>query len=303
MHITCESVALVKRSLLPEQTCSPALSQKRTGKRAHLRPELREKSQKNMTIYASSLQKNRNKEVMTFSLFLVMTLWPAHTKTHQTKAEHPQILHTHKTTSPPHKQNLQSSIPPHLHPHHHSPCCSATLSRTKPSVRSPNSYATTTTTGTNLLQNHLFCKESWKAPTARTQSIETQDRQDQRPPCSWTIPPKESPSLCSLPHSTQWHLANVQEDWSVILDHQKDWPLCQCHRLEQTLANGAALYHPHPSFFCSIWWHCQWDPQQQLCHRCHVAWSLMFLRLPNCRWKHPQWNVLASDRHVHQGSD
>jgi hypothetical protein len=47
---------------------------KKDRKESPTKARTERKKPKNMTIYASSLQENRNKEVVTFSLFLVMTL-------------------------------------------------------------------------------------------------------------------------------------------------------------------------------------------------------------------------------------
>jgi hypothetical protein len=162
--MTCESVVLVKRSPPPEQTCSPTLSQKKTGKRVQLRPEPRERKPKNhdyLCIFFARKQKKRSYDFLSLSRYDLMTC------AHQDSPN--------KSSTPSHPPRTQNNIaptqtkpsifnPPHLHPHHHLPCRSTTLPRTKPSVRLPISYATMARTGTNFAPTPLVLQGKPRSP-------------------------------------------------------------------------------------------------------------------------------------------
>ena len=194
--------------------------------------------------------------------------------------------------------HLPPSIPPTkkiyttppIHPRQDTPCHSNTpSSRTKPPWQDHKLHSWQWQQLGQVLHKHcsFYHKSHKDTAVITTQSIKTQDRQDERPSCPRTVTPSKPQSFRPLPHPTWWHLEDVQNGWSVLLDCQGDRPLCWYHRLEQTLANGTALHIPRPCFFRGIWWHCQWKSQQQLCHRGHAAWSLMLLLLSDCRGEHP----------------
>ncbi len=138
-----------------------------------------------------------------------------------------------------------------------------------------------------VLHEHCsFHHKSHKDTAITTQSIKAQDRRDKRPSCPPTFPTSKPRSFCLIPYPTWRHLEDVEKGRSILLDCWGDRPLFWYHKLEQTLANGAALHIPRPCFFRGIWWHRQWISQQQLCHGGHAAWSPMLLRLSDRRQKH-----------------
>jgi hypothetical protein len=87
---------------------------------------------------------------------------------------YPKSATRHTPPTPPSPLFIiyQTHLPPPLHT---KPCPSNTSSRTKPSVRSPTSFATTATTGTILHQHSPYHAESQESSHLTQATIKTQD--------------------------------------------------------------------------------------------------------------------------------
>lgn len=75
---------------------------------------------------------------------------------------------------------------------------------------------------------------------------------------SWTLAGGQPPTLCSLPNTVPWHLANVQESWSLILDCWGGRSLQGSGSLGRSEGRGAPLHLPCSCILCCKWWNCQW---------------------------------------------
>ncbi len=137
MGILFESVAFVNKSPLPEQTCSPALSQKRTGKRAQLRPELTEKKPKKhnyLCIFFARKHKQRSYDFLPLSGCDLMTC------AHQDSPN--------KSSTPSDPQHTQNNI---------------TSTQTKSSIYYPPSSPSTSSS--TMLLSHVVTYQAFREIT------------------------------------------------------------------------------------------------------------------------------------------
>ncbi len=207
---------------------------------------------------------------------------------------------THPDNPIPIVHNLSIKPPSPLHT---KPCPSDTLSRTKPSVRSPTSFATTATTGMN---------------SAPTQPI-PHGKPRKLPPhpsnCQNTRPLKTKDflplnhyysrtrlALCSSPSNipTSGGCTRKPKHPSGQQKRSTSW---QTSRIGTDYLPMNALCIPCSCILCCLWWNCQQGPEQQFFRQSDGTQSLMLLWLPNCSGKHPQQNLLTSHWHLHQGPD
>lgn len=142
-----------------------------------------------------------------------------------------------------------------------------------------------------------------------------------------TIVERKSKTVCCLPNSVSWFVADVQEGWSVFLDcwgsgliQSKDffkatfW-ITNYHEFSnfksllfwvgyiglghKVEARRKTIYFSCPRFLCCFRWYSQWESAWKIQSRGSSDRSSLFLRVPDCDGKCPLWNVFIAHWYLH----
>ncbi len=287
-----EYVTLVKSPPCQNKTCSPALSH--TGRKGEprLRPKLRKQAKNHDYLHILFAQKGKHRSCD----FLPLSRYESF------------ALHTPRITKKSMTPPPQSPPPTHKTAYHSPPSSTSIPTMPLKHVVTYQAFRKIT----NFIRDNgndwdKFCSNNLHSTRKAKKTLPSRCKVSKHKTAKTKGHLAPEPLLqtnshhfvlFSIQHNDIWRMYKKAEasfwtakeidlsadtaDWNRLLTAEQ-------HFISHVLA-----------FFCSIWWHRQQEPQQQLCHRGHVAWSPMLLRLPDCRHKYPQWDILTPNWYIHQ---